>query len=52
MSASAASGATHAGPEIRRAGDTAEAEILANEIAMQIGQIAVAHGWIAQAALE
>jgi hypothetical protein len=48
----ALTGATHAGAESRRTGDTAEAASLANEIAMRIGQLAVSQGWIAQTALK
>jgi hypothetical protein len=49
---SAATGAAHAGGEARRTSDTAEAGALAGEIAMRIGQFAVAQGWIAQTALK
>jgi hypothetical protein len=48
----ALTGATHAGAESRRTGDTAEAASLADEIAMRIGQLAVSQGWIAQTALK
>jgi hypothetical protein len=45
-------GATHAGAETRRASDTAEAGSLANEIALRVGQFAVAQAWIPQDALK
>jgi Domain of unknown function (DUF4410) len=45
-------GATHAGAETRRTTDTAEAGKLAAGLAKQIGQFAVAQGWIAQTALK
>jgi hypothetical protein len=44
-------GATHAGAETRRTTDTAEADKLADGLAKQIGQFAVAQGWIAPTAL-
>jgi hypothetical protein len=44
-------GATHAGAETRRTSDTAEAGSLANEIALRVGQLAVAQGWIPPTAL-
>jgi hypothetical protein len=47
----AMTGATHAGAESRRTSDTAEAGSLANEIALRVGQLAVAQGWIPQTAL-
>jgi hypothetical protein len=49
---SAATAAAHAGSESRQTSDTAEAGTLAGEIAMRIGQFAVAQGWIVQAALK
>ena len=45
-------GATHAGAEMRSTSDTAEAANLANEIALRVGQLAVAQGWIPQTALQ
>jgi hypothetical protein len=45
-------GATHAGAETRRTGDTAEAGQLADAIAQRIGQLAVDQGWIPRAALK
>jgi hypothetical protein len=50
--AAALTGATHAGAEMRSTSDTAEAANLANEIALRVGQLAVAQGWIPQTALE
>jgi hypothetical protein len=47
-----ASGALHGTAEVRRAGDTAEARRLADELARQIGTFAVAQGWILPAALQ
>ena len=41
---SAAAGATHAGAETRRTSETAEAASIADQIAMRIGQLAVAQG--------
>jgi Domain of unknown function (DUF4410) len=48
----ALTGATHAGAETRRASDTAEAGNLASEIALRVGQLAVAQAWIPQDALK
>jgi Domain of unknown function (DUF4410) len=48
----ALTGATHAGAETRHTSDTAEADRLADEIALRIGQLAVDQGWIAKAALQ
>lgn len=45
-------GATHVGAETRHATDTAEADQLANAIALRIGQFAVDQGWISKAALK
>jgi hypothetical protein len=45
-------GATHAGAETRRTSDTAEASQLADAIAQRIGQLAVAQGWISEAAIK
>jgi hypothetical protein len=45
-------GATHAGAETRHSSDTAEADELADAIALRIGQFAVAQGWISPAALQ
>jgi Domain of unknown function (DUF4410) len=47
----AVTGAIHAGAESRRASNTSEADKLADEIALRIGQVAVAQGWIQEAAL-
>jgi hypothetical protein len=48
----ALTGATHAGAETRRTSDTAEAGSLANEIALRVGQFAVAQAWIPPDALK
>jgi hypothetical protein len=48
----ALTGATHGGAEMRHTSDTAEAGNLANEIALRVGQLAVAQGWILQTALQ
>lgn len=48
----ALTGATHTGAEMRQTSDTAEAANLANEIALRVGQLAVAQGWIPQTALQ
>lgn len=48
----AVTGATHAGAESHRDSDTSEADTLGDEIALRIGQLAVAQGWIPQAALK
>jgi hypothetical protein len=48
----AITGATHAGAEMRSTSDTAEAANLGNEIALRVGQLAVAQGWIPQTALQ
>lgn len=45
-------GATHAGAETRRVTDTAEANKLADAIALRIGQFAVDQGWIPKTATE
>jgi Domain of unknown function (DUF4410) len=45
-------GASHAGAEARRTSETAEADQLADEIALRIGQFAVAQGWIPPDALK
>lgn len=44
--------ATHAGAETRRTSDTAEAGSIADEIALRIGQLAVAQQWIPPSALQ
>lgn len=48
----ALTGATHAGAETRRTSDTAEASQLADGLAKQIGQFAVAQGWITETVLK
>jgi hypothetical protein len=45
-------GATHAGAETRRTTDTAEANELADAIALRIARFGVAQGWIPQTALK
>jgi hypothetical protein len=48
----ALTGATHAGAESHRTSDTAEAGSLASEIALRVGQFAVAQAWIPPDALK
>jgi hypothetical protein len=45
-------GATHAGAETRRSTDTAEADKLADGIALRVAQFAVDQGWIPRAMIE
>jgi hypothetical protein len=45
-------GATHAGAETRRSTDTAEANKLADGIALRVAQFAVDQGWIPRAKIE
>ena len=48
----ALTGASHAAAETRRSSDTAEAGELADEIALRVGRLAVAQGWIPPSALQ
>jgi hypothetical protein len=48
----ALTGAAHAGMETRRTSDTAEAGGIADEIALRVGQLAVAQQWIPPSALQ
>jgi hypothetical protein len=47
----ALTGAAHAGAETRRSTDTAEADKLADGIALKVGQFAVDQGWIPKTAI-